>query len=113
MGGEPGGADREEPSVLNRIEGVGVLAGESDRMIWSTRRSILYRCVPKIEPVFARMLVGRLGGPVSSPSSLISWSWSRLDEVEGEAVWRGNEAAREVSFRSSAVAISSRFSKGE
>lgn len=90
-------------SPLICIAGVGRC---SDRINCSTRFSILYCLVPKIEPVllFALVCFGRGTLPGSSPSSLISCSL--LLDAAGEAVCRGKEAAREVSLSSSATVIS-------
>lgn len=94
-------------SPLICIAGVGRC---SDRINCSTRFSILYCLVPKIEPalLFALGCFGRGALPGSSPSSLISCS--RLLDAAGEAVCSGNEAASEVSLSSSAKVISSKVS---
>lgn len=96
-------------SLVTCIDGV-FLFGRSGPINWSTRFSILYRCVPKIDPVEANVCTAGLAGkePLSSASSLISCSL--FEEVDGDAVCRGNEAARDVSFRPSAVVISSNVS---
>jgi len=94
-------------SPLICIAGVGRC---SDRINCSTRFSILYCLVPKIEPalLFALGCFGRGALPGSSPSSLISCN--RLLDAAGEAVCSGKEAAREVSLSSSANVISSSVS---
>lgn len=66
--------------------------------------------MPKIEPADEKLwFAGRLRIiPASSPSSLISCSL--FEEADGDAVWSGKEYASEVSFRLSALVISSRVS---